>query len=112
MNRRTFFGLILACLGVTKLKAKPVHTLGYLTQQQMRENNLGILSDDALLKGQSAADYVMAQQKAFSNRLLGRYEGRPIPPNIVFAQNCGRAKPTYGNTVNLETQKLKSITKE
>jgi hypothetical protein len=120
MNRRSFFGLILACLGLSKFKAKalPIHTSGYLQVagrdyiDEFAQGPFGCPQGQPGPAGMSASDYMMAQQKAFSNRLLSRYEGRPIPQNVIFAQNVGRAKPTYGNTINLETQKLKSTTHE
>jgi len=98
MKRRSFFQLILACLGLSKLKAKPtVHTSGYLQ-----------------LAGRDYVDeFASSAVPAFSNRFLSRYEGRTIPSNVVFGQVCGGInKSPFHAQQTLATQKLKSTTKE
>ena len=110
MKRRSFFQLILACCGLSKLKAaKPIHTSGYL-QLAGRDytDQFDAAYDWSFLKQQPS----LLEDHAFSNRFLSRYEGRPIPPNVILTQNVGRARATYSNTVPLQTQKLKSTTKD
>ena len=121
MKRRSFFQLILACCGLSKLKAaKPIHTSGYLQMagrdyiDEFASLNVqgprGPTGPQGCPTGQPGPQGVL-EQHAFSNRFLSRYEGRPIPPNVILTQNVGFARATYQNTVPLPTQKLKSTTK-
>jgi hypothetical protein len=61
MKRRTFFGLILSCLGLSRFQAQPIHTSGYAQ---------GLSESEALMRGQKAFlgnQFLSRVPPAFSN---------------------------------------------
>jgi hypothetical protein len=83
IKRRTFFGtIVFAFASLFVPRAKP-DLLGEMLDQR----------------------YPI--QRQFTNRHLGRYEGREIPKGAVFSQPCGRFNPAGPK---LALAKLQSVT--
>ena len=79
MKRRTFFGLILSCLGLARFsKAKPVHTSGYAqgTDWHLHPELVVRRDNHQYLHPLSESEALMRGQKAFlGNQFLSR-----VPP--------------------------------
>jgi hypothetical protein len=116
MKRRSFFTTILLAIGSVfvprRAQSVQVHTSGYLQGPLGPTGNVGPqgpVGPGPCPQGLAGP----AGKKAFSNRFLSRYEGRPIPNGVVFGQVSGGINHTpFHSQQPIKTEKLRSTTKD
>jgi len=111
MKRRSFFTTIALAIGSIfvprRAETIQVHTSGYLQALDGPRGLSGPVGPCGPHLGPPTG------KAAFGNRFLSRYEGRPIPSNVVFGQAVGQINQTpFHPQEEIKTEKLRSTTKD
>jgi hypothetical protein len=117
MKRRSFFATIVLAIGSIfvprRAQSVQIHTSGYAQAAPPPTEEYPDYLSDVGLQGPVGPCGPHLGPKAFSNRFLSRYEGRPIPRNVVFGQAVGGINQTpFHPQQEIQTVKLKSTTQE